>query len=124
MVPEPTHSAVQVAIAGFSATILSITGVTFHGLLWGMLGALVALLITPPQDRGKAVVAVFCGALCGAVLSDLGLSLAVGLTGLSEKTAESMHLGAAFLIGGGAKQIFAAGINLLVSKMMPKAAGQ
>lgn len=124
MVPEPAHSAVQIAVAGFSAAVLTITGVTFHGLLWGGIGALVMLMITPPSDRGRALLAVACGAVTGAVLSDLLIGLLLGMTSVSEKNAESMHLGAAFLIGGGFKRIFSAGIDMLVARMAAKGGGQ
>lgn len=117
MVPEPTHSAVQIAVAGFSATVLTITGVTFHGLLWGALGALVMLMMTAPQERGKALLAVFCGALCGAVLADMALAALTSFAPLPDKTAESLHLGAAFIIGGGSKQIFSALIARFVTKI-------
>ncbi len=124
MVPEPASSAVQVIVAGISATIFTITGVTFHGLLWGMLGAIVMLMMTPPQERGRAIFAVFCGAVCGAVLSDMLLGVATAFAGVPDKTAESMHLGSAFIIGGGFKQIFSAMIAWAVARAQPKGDGQ
>lgn len=115
--PEPT-SAVQSLIAALSAMILSLLGVTFHSLLWGMLGALVALIFANPIPKAQAVTSVFCGMLCGAVLADTFVSLI--LVAVPEKTAEGLKLGVAFLIGGGAKELFSAGIALLVSKTKPK----
>jgi hypothetical protein len=115
MVPEPTNSAVQVFVSGLSATILSIVGVTFHGLLWALFGAIVALIFSAPAQRGKAVFSVMAAMLCGAVMADLVLAIAMG--NVSDRTAGGLHLGAAFVIGGGAKPIFTACINAAVARI-------
>lgn len=117
MVTEPTNSLFQAAVAAFSASVLALLGVSFHTLLWAFFGALVALAFAAPVPRVRAIASVFCGMLCGAGLADLFLALATVV--VPQKAAEQMHLGVAFLIGGGSKQLFSAGIAFLVSKINP-----
>lgn len=116
MVAEPT-SAVQTAIAAISVTILTLLGVTFHSLLWAMLGSLVSLMFAKPIPKSQAVAAVFCGMLCGAVMADMFVAIAI--TALPAATANGIKLGMAFLIGGGAKELFSAGIAFLVKRANP-----
>jgi hypothetical protein len=124
MVTEPAQSTVATFASGLSAGALALFGVTYLGLLWALIGAVVSLMFTPPQSRGLALVAVVGGMFTGAVLGDIAV-LAVVLAFPSAPLAltSKIHLGFAFIIGAGAKRILGALIEMLV-KRIGKAGGE
>ena len=104
--------------AGLAAGSLALFGVTYHGLLWALFGALVSLLFTSPQTRPAASAAVIGGMLSGAVLSDLVLLLLVTtLPSLPASIATSIHLAMAFVVGAGAKPILTALVSTIIRKL-------
>lgn len=112
---EPAATTISTFAAGMSAGALALFGVTFHGLLWALLGAIVSLMFTPPQSRKAAIAAVLGGMLSGAVLSDTIVALLS--FALDEKLRAGIHLGLAFLIGGGAKQVLSALLTMILSRI-------
>lgn len=122
MVPEPANSAAQATIAGVSAMVLAVTGVTFHGLLWALAGAVVALMFARPEPdtartRAKVLATIFAATLTGAVMADLIAALLEGGGLLPPTAANAAHLGLAFIIGAGAKRILNAAIDKLVGTL-------
>lgn len=122
MVPEPANSAAQSVIAGMSATVLALTGVTFHGLLWALAGAVVALMFARPEPdtvttRAKVLASIFASMLVGAVMADLIAAILENAELIKPATAHAMHLGLAFVIGAGAKRILNAAIDKVVAAL-------
>jgi hypothetical protein len=113
MVPEPAQSTVSTFAAGLSAGAIALLGVTYYGLLWALIGAVVSLLFAPRQTRGQALAAVIGGMFGGAVISDLVVYVIDG----SGKMPQAVHLAVAFVSGAGLKQILSAAIDALVGRI-------
>ena len=121
MVTLPAQSTVATFASGLSAGALALFGVSYLGLLWALIGAVVSLMFTPPQSRGLALAAVVGGMFTGAALGDLVMVLIDG--SMSVAVAAKLHIGMAFMIGAGAKRILGALIETLV-KRIGKAGGE
>ena len=108
MTPEPASSSAQAVVAGISAAVLAWTGITFHTLLWALIGSLAALVfINPIQQDGnslsvRAVASILFSMLAGAVLAEVA-EMGLIWAGAAEKAAATAHLGIAFVCGAGAK---------------------
>lgn len=112
---EPAGITISTFAAGLSAGSLALFGVTYHGLLWALLGAIVSLMFAPPQSRKQALAAVIGGMLGGAVLSDLAQLLLPSAT--DERVKSGVHLALAFGIGYGAKALMAAALESALKRI-------
>lgn len=118
---EPAQSTVATFASGLSAGALALFGVSYLGLLWALIGAVVSLMFTPPQSRSLALTAVVGGMFTGAALGDLVMVIIDG--SMSTAITAKLHIGVAFVIGAGAKRILGEAIEFVVTRMR-KARGE
>ena len=103
--PEPTTSGVHAFALALSALSMSLLGVDYYSLIWGMVGAQVALFQNDtPMGRVRSVIYIALSTLVGA---------AVGTGTLSFFSSESRALLILIsLVGGfGAQKIVTALLN-------------
>lgn len=107
-------------VAGLSAGVLALFGVSYLSFVWAFFGALVMALISPPStNKGAVLVSVFCGTMSGAVLSNLVMALGVAVM-FKDATPAAMNfvlMGLAFLIGAGFKQIIEALLKRVIDRI-------
>lgn len=58
-------------IAAVSAISMALFGVDYYSLLWGLVGALLAVMLSEPMTRARAVVYTFLATLTGAVIGNV-----------------------------------------------------
>lgn len=106
---EPTASVVA---AGVTGAVLAVLGVPYLALLWSMIGAVVAVVFTPPESRSSALLAVIASGISGAALG-------AGVTDIAGRMMPALSNSNAILIltsllsGAGAKPLVSAGIARL-----------
>lgn len=98
---EPATTAASVAAAASGIT-MALLGVDYHSLLYGLIGALIAVSQAKHTSRWRAVASVVLSTVAGAVL---GTATAEGL-GLAGKSA--LLLGC--LVGGAGAQALVLGL--------------
>jgi hypothetical protein len=108
-VSEPTTSAAVLAGAWLSSAVLSLLGVEYFALVWGVGGAVFALTLTSPETRKAAIVSVLSSALAGAAL---GSAIAAQLGG-----GKQAMIALSFLVAAGAKPIVSAAIKALENRI-------
>lgn len=104
-------SAAQAAGASFTAMSIALIGVPYLALLWGFIGAAVALVLTGPETPKGAMLSVLAAGLVGAAG---GHAAAEYITG-SAQTAGSVLVMASLLIGAGAKPILGAAVAAVIA---------
>lgn len=133
MSPEPAQTIVSSFVAGISSATLTLFGVSYFSLLWGLIGAVVMLFFTPsqPQDPSltpmmnkiRVVGTVMASAFTGAILSDLLLILfamllkATATMVLAPEVSDKLHLVFAFVVGAGAKRFLGSIILAALAKI-------
>lgn len=74
MQPDPTSASAAAFSAAASAISMALFGVDYYSLVWGFLGALLALTQAARMERMQAMVYVtlstFVGAMCGSFVTD------------------------------------------------------
>lgn len=72
---EPTTAGVHAISLMLSAFFMAVLGVDYYSLIWGMVGALVALFQTEqPMGRVRSVIYIALSTLCGAAIGSGVLS--------------------------------------------------
>ncbi len=100
--PEPTTTGVHAIALGLSALSMALLGVDYYALIWGMIGALVALFHTDQgMGRVRSVIYVALSTLCGAAL---GTGL---LSSISSESRALLNV-ASLVAGFGAQKIVTA----------------
>lgn len=73
--PEPTITAFSAVAAGASAITLALLGVDYYSLIWGLVGALLALYQAEPMGRMRSMIFIslstLVGAACGTGATEL-----------------------------------------------------
>ncbi|WP_137860808.1 hypothetical protein [Variovorax sp. 3P27G3] len=72
--PEPTTTVAGAIAAGASAISLALLGVDYYSLIWGMVGALLALYQAAKMGRVRSVIFVSLSTLVGAACGTGALS--------------------------------------------------
>lgn len=104
-------SAAQAAGASITALSIALVGVPYLALLWGFIGAAVALVLTGPETPKGAMLSVLAAGLVGAAG---GQAAAEYITGQAQ-TAGSVLIVASLLIGAGAKPILGAAVAAVIA---------
>lgn len=112
-----TQSGVATFASGLSSGAIALFGVSYLGLLWALIGAIVSLMFTPPQSRKAALFAVIGGMFTGAALGDLAIVLLQSWIHVADVVADKLHIGVAFVVGAGAKQFLGKIIELALLKL-------
>lgn len=108
--PEPTTIAAGTAVAAISGVTLALFGVDYYSLLYGMVGALLALGSSPATGRVRAVVFVFLSTLIGAAVGNVAVEL------LASHSRALLILGS--VVGGaGAQKLVAAALNAVLGRI-------
>jgi hypothetical protein len=98
-VPEPTAVTAGAVAAAMSAASLALFGVDYYSLLYGLVGALLALPHVEQMGRGRAVLFVVLSTLAGAAMGN-------GLTAYLDSKSRPLLI-AGCLAGGILAQAFA-----------------
>ena len=64
--PHSTAAAAQAAASSITAMTLALVGVPHLALVWGFAGAVIMLVLTGPESRAGALLAVLASGLVGA----------------------------------------------------------
>jgi len=105
------HSqAAQAAGASITALSIALIGVPYIALLWGFIGAAVALVLTGPETPKGAMLSVLAAGLVGAAG---GHAAAEYVTGHAQ-VGGSVLVITSLLIGAGAKPILGAAIAAVI----------
>lgn len=107
---EPTTVTAAGVAAALSAITLALLGVDYYALLWGLVGAMLAMGQAAPMTRGRAIVYVVLSALAGAAL---GHALANFIGSVSR----SVLIVGSLVGGAGAQIIIAALIRAVVTRV-------
>lgn len=108
--PEPTATVAASMAAAASGVTLALLGVDYHSLLYGLIGALIAVGQTEHTSRWRAVVSVILSTIAGAVIGSVFVEIA-GIKGKS-----SLLLGC--IVGGaGAQALVLAMVRIASSKI-------
>lgn len=95
--------------AGVTGAVVAILGVPYLALLWATIGAVIAMVFTPPESRSSAILAVIAGGLAGAALghggTDIASRMAPSLAG-----SNAILILASLVCGAGAKPIVSTAI--------------
>lgn len=108
--PEPTTTSATSMAAAVSGITLALLGVDYYSLLYGMIGALLAVSHSERMARGKAIAFVGLSTVIGAVLG----SAAVEMAGATSRT---MLIFGCVIGGAGAQGFVAALIRLGTAKI-------
>lgn len=108
---EPTTSITAGSIAAaLSGITLALLGVDYYALLWGLVGAVLALGQAAPMTRGRAVAYVVLSALVGAALGHALISFTGSIS-------RPMLILGSLVGGAGAQIIIAALIKAVVTRV-------
>ena len=100
--PEPTTTAAASVAAAASGLTLALLGVDYHSLLYGLIGALIAVGQAQHTSRWRAVLSVVLSTVTGAVLG----TVVVESLGVAGKA--SLLLGC--IVGGAGAQALVLGL--------------
>ena len=100
--PEPTTTAAASVAAAASGITMALLGVDYYSLLYGLIGALIAVGQSGHTSRWKAVASVILSTITGSVLGTVAVE-ALGLTGKP-----SLLLGC--IVGGAGAQALVLGL--------------
>lgn len=114
--PEPTTTSVASVAAAISSVTLALLGVDYHSLLYGLVGALIAVGQSEHTVRWKAVVSVVLSTIAGSVLGTVAVE-AFNLTG---KT--SLLLGC--IVGGAGAQALVLGLVNVANSQIERIGGK
>lgn len=104
------HStAAQALGSSVTAVTLAIVGLPHLALVWGLIGASVAIVLTPPESKQRALLTVLASGLVGAA----GGSAAADWIAGGPVASGSMLVLASLVIGAGAKPLLSWAITVI-----------
>lgn len=110
---EPTTTTAAIA-SGLSAFTLSLFGVDYYALVWGLIGAMFAQGKTTTMTRKQAVIYVIISTLAGAAIGS-GIH-AIFFTGTNKPVLVLLSLAG----GAGAQKIVDAAVCVIANKLEAK----
>jgi hypothetical protein len=104
-------TAAQAVGSSVTAVTLAAIGLPHLALVWGFVGAAVAIVLTPPESKERALLTVFASGLVGAA----GGSAAADYIAGQAVASGSVLVVASLLIGAGAKPLLQKGIEVITA---------
>lgn len=101
--------AAQAAGASFTALTLAIVGLPHLALLWGFVGAGIAIVFTPPESKQRALLTVLASGLVGAA----GGAAAADYIAGGPQVGGSVLVVASMLLGAGAKPLLQRSVDVI-----------
>ena len=101
----------QAAGASVTALTLAIVGLPHLALVWGFVGASVAIVFTPPESKQRALLTVLASGLVGAAGGSAAADYIMGHPVMSG----SLLVVASMLMGAGAKPLLQKGIEVITA---------